>query len=118
MYCGVSVVVRQAIAAATGSNVSNLLQLADQAAKAGNNKEAFDYYTRVLEVDSDNAEAWFGKGEAAGCLSTLQEFRLAEMISGIERALQLIPEAKKTEMNARAATAPLCANVDETSALD
>lgn len=87
MYCGVDVVVRQAIKLISG-NVSNFLGLATAAATAGNYSEAYSYFTKVLEIEPQNAEAWLGKGTAAGWLSTLNEFRFTEMQVAIEQAVK------------------------------
>jgi hypothetical protein len=66
MYCGASVIVREAIQAAAVASIPNLLRLANTAAFSGNYHEAYNYFTRVLEYDSHNCEAWAGKAEAAG----------------------------------------------------
>ena len=89
MYCGVTIIVREAIQAAAVGNVTNWLHIADTAMQSGNYQEAYDFFTRVLEVKVDSADAWLGRAEAAGRLSTLQNFRLLEMISGIKKASEL-----------------------------
>ena len=66
LYCGADIVVREAIHGAAVTNVDNLLKLADAASSAGNSEEAYNYYTKVLEFDSTNHLAWFGKALAAG----------------------------------------------------
>lgn len=89
MYCGKDILVPQAIAAAGSPPVENLIQLAQAAEEAGNHEEAFSYWNRVLEVDPENLEAWIGKALSAGWQSNLLGDRLGEMVSGIERGLQL-----------------------------
>src|SRR5439155_1764166 len=51
MYCGGTVVTRQAIQLVSGVNVENFIELAKAAMDANNPKEAYDYYTKVLEHD-------------------------------------------------------------------
>lgn len=87
MYCGVDVVIRQAIRLVSG-NTSNLLLLGDAAREAGNHAEAIDFYNRVLENDPKNASAWFGKGVSAGWSSTLASFRFQEMLVSCENAVK------------------------------
>jgi len=87
MYCGKDILVRQAINAA-GTPVEHLIQLAKAAEDSGNHEEAYQYWTRALEVDPTNAVAWLGKAVAAGWQSNLMQNRLAEMISGIDQALK------------------------------
>src|SRR4029453_7604734 len=75
MYCGATVVVRDAIHAAAAATVPNLLKLAHAAAQSSNHKEAYDYFTRVLELDGSNTDAWAGRAEAVGRLSGQHTFR-------------------------------------------
>jgi tetratricopeptide (TPR) repeat protein len=61
MYCGGAVIIRQAVQLASGVSVPNLMALAKAAAAVGNHSEAYHYYTKVLEYDGRNSEAWSGK---------------------------------------------------------
>jgi tetratricopeptide (TPR) repeat protein len=72
--------------------------LAKTAIDGKNYQEAFNYYTRVLEVHPQNYEAWLGKGEAAGWLSTLEDFRMHEMIGELRNAMEYAPVDKKDEI--------------------
>jgi len=98
MYCGTDIIVRQAIQAGSGINIGNYLELAVTATKAGNYQEAYDYYSKVLEIDITNPEAWFGKGRSAGWLSTLKNIRFAEMISGFQNAITNISGKDKNDL--------------------
>jgi tetratricopeptide (TPR) repeat protein len=73
MYCSSTIVVREAIQAAAAASVPNLLKLARTDSESLNHKEAYEYFSRVLELDGDNGDAWAGKAEAAGWLSRPQE---------------------------------------------
>lgn len=95
MYCGTDIIVREAIQAVNGVNIQNYLQLAATATGAKNYKEAYDYYSKVLEVDIDNSEAWFGKATAAAWQATIAEPRFAELHSGFENAIRYAPDADK-----------------------
>jgi hypothetical protein len=103
MYCGLDIDVSEAIGLSTGDPVGNYQKLAREAEKSGNSEEAYRYYTRVLEFDPDNWEAWFGKAEAAGRLSSLADFRLPELLNGFQIALAKCPDDKKEETQKRAA---------------
>lgn len=94
MYCGVDVVVRQAIQLVSGSS-KNFLVLAEAAAAAENYAEAFTYFTKALEIDPNNASAWFGKGTAAGWMSKVNQLRLSEMTVAFDRAIGLSPESER-----------------------
>jgi hypothetical protein len=93
MYCGGSVVIEEATKLAVAKNLKNWLSLAQTAAAGGNDEEAYDYYTRILECDLGNWEAWLGKGEAAGHLSSLANFRLREMLAAFTNAINYGDEA-------------------------
>ncbi len=97
MYCGGAIIIRQAVQLASGVNVANLMLLARAAAAANNKQEAYDYYTKALECDSRNAEAWLGKGEAAGWMSTVAQSRIQEMVSACTNAVNFASEAEAPE---------------------
>jgi len=54
MYCGKNIVVQEAIEKAVRPTIENYLALASSAQKSGNNQEAYDYYTKILELDPKN----------------------------------------------------------------
>lgn len=103
MYCGKQILVVEAIDKASGPKISNYLEIANHAKQAGNYKEAYDYFTKVLELSPTNYEAWLGKGESAGWLSTLADFRIPEMVTGIRNAVKFCPEEKSKEIKAKGA---------------
>lgn len=87
-YCGSKFLLKDAMPKSPTPSVENWLKLAGNALKSGNSEEAYEYYNRVLEVDSNNANAWLGKGKSAGWLSTLGNPRIAEMLNCFSRALE------------------------------
>lgn len=95
MYCGKSILVRNIVQVTVGPNIDNLLTLARAASISGNHEEAYKYYTKVLEVNPENSEAWYGKGTSAGWLSTLGNFRFSEILVNYETALKLTDEESK-----------------------
>ncbi len=104
MYCGTDIIVRQAIQAGSGVNIKNYLELAVTANKAGNYEEAYSYYSKVLEIDIKNPEAWFGKARAAGWLSNLNNFRNSEIVSGFQNSLANIPDKDKRALKVQCAS--------------
>lgn len=101
MFCGSTIVVREAIHAAAVAGVANWSKLAAVAAKAGNFAEAYSYQSKILEVDPQNHEAWFGKGEAAGWMASPKEPRIAEMLALFQSAVEHSPEEIRPRMIAR-----------------
>jgi tetratricopeptide (TPR) repeat protein len=105
MYCGGTVIIRQAIQLASVVSVPNLITLAKAAAVAQNHKEAYDYYTRALEYDPRNSEAWFGKGESAGWMSTVAQLRTDAMIASFANAINSAADSDKTAWRQRCSEA-------------
>lgn len=97
MYCGCDVSFKKTITA-NSSSVENFLTLARTAGVAGNYDEAYTYYNRVLEIDPQNVIAWYGKGESAGWLSNLKEFRFAEMLIAFQNSLRFTEENQRIEL--------------------
>ena len=77
------------------ADISNLLGMAKTAELGGNMEEALGYYNRVLELDPTLADAWIGKGRAAGWQSTIAYFRLPEAIIAFNHAISNVSESQK-----------------------
>lgn len=86
MYCGTDIIVREAINLVSG-NANNFLELATSAQDSGNYVEAYSYFTKVLELDPKNSDAWAGKALSAGWQSNLIKSRLDEMLTCYEKAI-------------------------------
>lgn len=70
--------------------VDNWMKMGTAAAQAGNNEEAYEYFTKVIEVDPNNWRAIFEKGKAGAWQSTLANLRISELYQGIKMALEII----------------------------
>ena len=79
--------------------LSSFLMLAEQADQSGNYQEAFSFYTKALEIEPLNPDAWFGKGKAAGWCSTVVKCRLLEMVQGISNAVKFAPDERKADLS-------------------
>jgi len=85
--------------------LSSFLMLAEQADQAGNHQEALSFYTKALEIEPLNPDAWFGKGKAAGWCSTVGKSRLLEMVQGISNAIKFAPEERRADLSVQGAIA-------------
>lgn len=65
------------------------LNLAKISENSENFEEAFEYYSKAILLNSDSAEAWRGKGYAAGMLSNLVADRFAECINCHNQSLRV-----------------------------
>lgn len=77
--------------------VDNWIKMGNAAAAAGNNKEAYEYFTKVIEVDSENWRAIYEKGKAGAWQSTLANLRTSEIYQGITMALEIIGRLNMSE---------------------
>ena len=67
------------------------------AARTGNWKEAYDYYTKVVENDPLNWKAILEKGKTAFCQSTADHNRAPELELAVTRTLSIVDSMKLTE---------------------
>lgn len=74
---------------------SNIMGLARTAQESDNLAEAEKYFTRALEIDPRNAEAWYGKGHASGWQSTLANIRVKESLVAFKNAIGTAPDENK-----------------------
>ncbi len=79
-------------------NIEQLFKPANSALDAGNYREAYDYFTKILAYDSENYEASLGKGISAGWLSTIAEDRIGEATEGFIEAINNSPADKKEKV--------------------
>lgn len=81
----------------TSSKEENLKKLAERAFKDELYDQAYDYYNKLLELDSDNWEYVYKKGLCAAWQSTLANFRIDEAIKACKNAFNII-EVEKIEL--------------------
>ncbi|MBD8541977.1 tetratricopeptide repeat protein [Oxalobacteraceae sp. CFBP 8761] len=91
MYCGQTVTIQGLTQVSMGPALENLLGMARTAESSNNVDEAVAYYNRVLEMNPNLAEAWIGKGRAAGFQSTLAHLRINESVVAFNHAIANTP---------------------------
>ena len=79
----------------------NLLVLASSALESGNFQEALSYANRVLEIDPKNSAAWYLKGTAAGCSSSLHQDRFSELHYAYVQSLAALENDQQAEAQVR-----------------
>lgn len=104
MYCGFDLIIRDTRNDLSDPRVENWLMLADSVLKS-NPEEAYQYYSKTLEIEPKNWNAWFGKAKAAGSnameignISSLSNPRIEEVINEIQKAIEFCPESEKEEL--------------------
>lgn len=80
------------------------MRLAKAAEDAGKADEAYQEYSRALELDAAQVEAWLGKARAAGLRASWREFPFADISAALAQAIDRVPEARRREVSAAAAT--------------
>jgi tetratricopeptide (TPR) repeat protein len=94
-YCNADVIIREksrSNASVDEIKLKNLIELAYSAEKSRNYIEAFKYYTKILEYDSENTIAWYGKGVSAWHLSTDDGKRINDVITCFEKVIEIEPD--------------------------
>lgn len=105
-YCGTQVVQDKIVVEHRGTvktdeteKYNNMMILAHQAYAANNMQEAYNYYTRLLEIKQSDYLPIFRKGLCAGYLADGLE-RKSEVISGIKRAATMeVPDNMKDNLS-------------------
>lgn len=94
-YCNADVIIREKSRGNAGvdeNKLKNLIELANSAEKSRNYIEAFKYYTKILEYDSENTIAWYGKGVSAWHLSADDGKRINDVITCFEKVIEIEPD--------------------------
>lgn len=87
MYCGADIVIKEQ--KSNDINIANILEIARTALSGGNYQEAHTQYNKILESDTNNIEAWIGKGKSSAHLSTLAIYRGDEMLECFKKAIKI-----------------------------
>lgn len=77
--------------------LDNFANMATQALKAKNYKEAEQYSNRILEIDPNRSAAWMLKGRAAAGQATTAKSRLDEVTLCCANAFKFAPDDRKVE---------------------
>lgn len=82
-------------------NKNQIELLANTALESKNYSQAYDYYSTLLESDTNNKAFWIGKAISAAYLSTLEHMRFSETIVYIKAAIKLqeLTEFEKNEVS-------------------
>lgn len=81
-------------------NINKYMSLARDANKGGNSAECEKYSNKVLEINPENAEAWFLKGTAIGWQSTLRNLRIKESVVAWKNAIKYSKDEMLPAMSA------------------
>jgi tetratricopeptide (TPR) repeat protein len=92
-----------------GPTAKNYIEIAHAALKSNNYVEAYEYYSKVLEIEPKNYKAWFGKAittfwnlpfknRLSGNLLWEQMGRMDEATSYYSNAVMFAPEAEKPSL--------------------
>jgi hypothetical protein len=87
------------------SEAANLGMLANLALQSRDYPLALEYANRVLEIDSKSPVAWFCRSFVVGHFSTIENFRVSEMLDGFKTAIESAPEDERPELQDRCAIA-------------
>jgi len=97
MYCGTTVIVKEAIQTVkidNTKNIENYKRIADTSFDAGNYADAYNYYSKILEENFDNWYAIYRRGLCSAWQSNLANPRINELLSVITNALQILTKSE------------------------
>ncbi len=97
MFCGNKVYLEKTGGLDNSKKIENWLKLGNDACLAGNNKEGYEYFKKILEIEPDHVDALFLKGQAAAYQSTLANVRYEEFMLGINKSLNQIKNISTDE---------------------
>jgi len=101
-YCGKPFLVMKN-SSKTEASAENYIRLAKMAQSAQNSKEAYEYFSKALELEAENVIALYGKAQVTGGLSTLEYPRIDEAISYFREAINLCPNDERSVLQKKAA---------------
>jgi predicted RNA-binding Zn-ribbon protein involved in translation (DUF1610 family) len=83
-YCDQQGIVVQAVSSTlaqptAGPTLENFKEMARVAMSGNNYQQAYDYYLKILEIDTKSAYGWLGRAKATGKLQTNNWSRLSEI---------------------------------------
>ncbi len=78
--------------------INNYLEMAKSALAGSDDEGAIVYSNKVLEIDTENYEAWVIKAKIAGSGSSLNNIKIPQAITAAKRAISLAPEFKRYEI--------------------
>ena len=70
------------------NEIDNLLKMAEEAIGSVNSDEAYSYANRVLEIEPENAKAWFLRMKAVGLTAILKDLKVLEVIKAGNNAIK------------------------------
>ena len=70
------------------NEIDNLLKLAQEAINSVNGEEAYSYANRVLEIEPNNAQAWFLRMKGVGLTAILKDLKVLEVVKAGNNAIK------------------------------
>jgi len=97
-YCGSSFMLNQAYSD-SDDRVKNFYELAYTAQQGQNEDEAYHYFTKVLEVKSNEPMAWFGKGVTTLGRSTALSIYADEALASFHKASEYATKQSRDSLS-------------------
>ena len=92
MYCGTKILIQDKDKSNEQINLKRYKELSNTAFEAKNFEETIKYCNKVLEIDTNDIEAWINKAISTSKLSTVAHNRYEESVSYLDKANQLAPD--------------------------
>ncbi len=96
VYCNIEIDVKKTLSTYKNPEIACLLNLAEVAERGSNNQQAYDYASKVIELESNNYIAWKIKAKSTCWLSTLAAPRYTEGVICASESIKYAPESEKS----------------------
>ena len=97
-YCGKLIEVESFTDVPSNTNFENFYSLAHNAIEGKNFDEAINYFNRILELDTKQYKAWFGKGYSTGWNGNLRKIHVAEMVNSFKQSIKNSPDSERNNI--------------------
>ena len=97
MYCGTKLLLQESDASRDSQKLHKYNKLCEAAIEVDNYEEAYSYSSKILEIDTNNVDAWINKGVATCYLSTAGNNRYEEGMEYLNIAKRIAPSDSRIE---------------------
>jgi tetratricopeptide (TPR) repeat protein len=89
LYCGTKILLKESN---SSTNIKQYIELSKAALSAKNYREAIEYCNKVLEIDSNNIDAWIDKGVSISNITAGSRHQYDEAMSYLKKAESIAPD--------------------------
>jgi len=97
LYCGTAILLTSLLSIEEKKSIKDLKELSKTAVLAENHEAVINYSNKILEIDTNDVEAWINKANSTFWLTTFHHNRYEEAIEYLNKASRIAPNDKRIE---------------------